>query len=119
MSNPNVLLSTNRNVKRFVHNDQHWYIYHMKLLQNVNRNLKVRKFKHVGMMLQMYKYTSSASPCKLYNILVTMDGSKMERVMVQLVKFWNQRPSTLAMIFGLLSYFTFDFLKGKDTLVQT
>jgi len=49
MSNPNVLLSTNGNGKRFFHNDQHWYIYHMKLLQNVNPNLKVRKFKHVGM----------------------------------------------------------------------
>ncbi len=61
----------------------------MKLLQNVNRNLKVRKFKHVGMTLQMYKYTSNASPCKLQNILITMDGSKLERVMVQLVKFWN------------------------------
>jgi hypothetical protein len=65
MSNPNVLISTNGNGKRVFHNDQHWYTYHMKLLQNVNCNLKVKKFKHVGMTLQMYKYTSNAGPCKL------------------------------------------------------
>jgi hypothetical protein len=65
MSNPNVLLSINGNAKIFFHNDQHWYIYHVKLLQNVNRNIKVRKFRHAGMRLQMYKYTSNACPCKL------------------------------------------------------
>jgi hypothetical protein len=40
-SNPNVLLSINGNGKRFFHNDQHWYTYHMKLLQNVNCNSKL------------------------------------------------------------------------------
>jgi hypothetical protein len=51
---PNVLLPTNGNGKRYIQNDQHWYLYHMKMLQNVNRNLKVKKFKHVGMTIQMY-----------------------------------------------------------------
>jgi hypothetical protein len=65
MSNPNFLLSTNGNGKKKIHNDQHLYTYHMNLLQNINHNLKGRKFKHVGMTLQMYKYTSNASPCQL------------------------------------------------------